>query len=75
MNLPIGCLVPDIADQNIHLAVLVHIGNRHAFGAKVLVDDGLLPGDATVVAFFIVGGGQEREGENERNQGSQEPGA
>ena len=45
VHLPVGRLVPRLAVEDVHLAVLVHVGDGDAFGAEDLVQDGLLPGD------------------------------
>ncbi len=45
MHLPVGGFVPDVADDDVGLAVLVDVGDSDAVGAKDLVHDGLLPGN------------------------------
>src|SRR5262249_14760003 len=43
MHAPIRCLVPNVAGQNVHLAVPVHVGDGDAFGTEDFVDHRLLP--------------------------------
>ena len=43
VHLPVRCLVPDVAGQDVHLAVVVDIRHRHSFGSEDLIDHRLLP--------------------------------
>src|SRR5262249_36946407 len=69
VHLPVGGLVPDLAEQNVHLAVLVDLGDGHALGGEVLVDDRLLPADWAGRGLILAGGGGHTE-EQRRKQKS-----
>src|SRR5262249_54924846 len=43
--LEVGPFVPDIADEDVHLAVLVEVGDADTLGAELLINDDFLPGD------------------------------
>ena len=49
VGFPVRCFVPELADEDVHLAVLVDVGNGHAFGPELGIDDGLLPTDGRLL--------------------------
>ena len=49
--LPIRALEPNFAGQDVQVAVLVDVRDRDAFGAELLFNDDLLPGDCR--GFFV----------------------
>src|SRR5262249_1129930 len=74
VRLPIWVLVPRLAVEDVHLAVLVHVGDGRALGAEYLIEDGLLPGDAGVVLGVVGGGGRQADDEGQGEQRGQQPG-
>ena len=66
--LPVRRFVPVIADQDVQFAVLVHIGDGNALGAKRLVDHRLFPGNGSRGI-----GGTGRQRGQERDNPTQQP--
>ena len=55
-------LVPRVADQHVELAVLVHVGDRHALGAELALDDRLLPRDGRLLVAPAGGSHRQQDG-------------
>ena len=62
VHFPVGGFVPNVADDDVLLAVLVDIDDADAFGAEKFIDDDFLPGDFE----FRAGGRRLRVGERPR---------
>ena len=45
MSFPIGSFIPELANENIVLAILVHISDSSALGTKLGIEHRLLPTD------------------------------
>src|ERR1700685_460269 len=64
VDLPVGRLVPDIADHNVDLPIVVNVEGSHALRAKLLVEIDPLP--AHIVGGPPCRGGDERGQNDER---------
>src|SRR5947209_8316373 len=55
MDLPVRGFIPNVPAEDIHFSVFVDVGDGDPFGAELLVDDGLLPGNRRrLVETYIV---------------------
>ena len=60
---PAWCFIPRVADQDVELAVLVHVADPHSLRAELALDDRFLPGDRAVGFARGKAGGRGQKGQ------------
>ena len=68
VEFPVGGLVPTLAGEDVHLAVIIDVGHGDALGAELLVEHRFFPSDGGVVLLVCRGrdGRQHRQGQREQ---------